>query len=69
MVALTTAKMGRIKTALIKRKTKELLHMHGDKFVTDFDQNKKITNQYTEIQSKKLRNIIAGYMTRLKKKE
>ncbi len=69
MVALTTAKMGRIKTALIKRKTKELLQMHGDKFVTDFDQNKKITNQHTEIQSKKLRNIIAGYMTRLKKKE
>ena len=43
--------------------------MHGDKFTTDFDQNKKITSQYADIISNKLRNIVAGYMTRLKKKE
>lgn len=61
--------MGRIKTALIKRKTKELLKMHGDKFTMDFSQNKQIANQYLKVNSKKLRNIVAGYMTRLKKKE
>ncbi len=61
--------MGRIKTTFIKRKTKELLKMHGDKFMTDFDQNKAITDRYTEVRSKKLRNVIAGYMTRLKKRE
>ncbi|MBI2146282.1 30S ribosomal protein S17e [Candidatus Woesearchaeota archaeon] len=61
--------MGRIKTTLIKRKTKELLKKHGDKFATDFSQNKQLTNSYASISSKKLRNIVAGYMTRLKKKE
>ena len=61
--------MGRIKTTYIKRKTKELFKMHGDKFVMDFDQNKKLTDQYTKVSSKKMRNIMAGYMTRLKKQE
>jgi len=61
--------MGRIKTTFVKRRTKELLKNHGDKFTTDFTENKKITDQYAEIQSKKLRNIMAGYMTRLKKKQ
>ncbi len=60
--------MGRIKTMLVKRKTKELLKMHGQVFTADFTQNKALTSQYVETQSKKLRNIIAGYMTRLKKK-
>lgn len=64
-----TTNMGRIKTTLIKRKTKELLKKHGDKFTTDFSQNKHLTNQYASISSKKLRNIVAGYMTRLRKKE
>tara|TARA_Y100000310_G_scaffold220833_1_gene222414 strand:- start:96 stop:284 length:189 start_codon:yes stop_codon:yes gene_type:complete len=61
--------MGRIKTTFVKRKTKELLKTHGEHFTTDFAQNKDITNKYTEIKSKKLRNIVAGYMTRLKRKE
>ncbi|MBT4539097.1 30S ribosomal protein S17e [Candidatus Woesearchaeota archaeon] len=59
--------MGRIKTTFIKRKTKELHKMHGDNFTTDFTENKAIVGKYTEIHSKKLRNVVAGYMTRLKK--
>lgn len=61
--------MGRIKTTLIKRKTRELYNQYGDKFTTDFEQNKRITQQHTKILSKKLRNIIAGYMVRLKRRE
>tara|TARA_Y100000310_G_C20319033_1_gene639837 strand:+ start:468 stop:656 length:189 start_codon:yes stop_codon:yes gene_type:complete len=61
--------MGRIKTTFIKMKTKELLAMHGEHFTTDFTQNKKLTDKNTKLVSKKLRNIIAGYMTRLKRKE
>jgi small subunit ribosomal protein S17e len=61
--------MGRIKTTFIKRKTKELLAAHGEKFTSDFDQNKELTGKYTIVQSKKVRNVIAGYMTRLKRKE
>lgn len=61
--------MGRIKTAFIKRKTKELMKKHGDKFTKDFTENKKIADNLIKVTSKKLRNIIAGYLTRLKKKE
>lgn len=61
--------MGRIKTTFIKRKTKELLKLHGDKFSKDFEKNKETVPKYSKVQCKKLRNIIAGYMTRLKKME
>lgn len=61
--------MGRIKTTFIKRKTKELLSRHGEKFSADFTKNKQLTNQLTDVSSKKLRNTIAGYLTRLKRKE
>ncbi|MBT4804574.1 30S ribosomal protein S17e [Candidatus Woesearchaeota archaeon] len=61
--------MGRIKTKLIKRKTKELLGMHGEHFSTDFIKNKEFTNKYTHVVSKKMRNVISGYMTRLKRQE
>jgi small subunit ribosomal protein S17e len=61
--------MGRIKTSFVKRKTKELNKKYGDKFSADFVDNKKKTGEHTLLHSKKLRNIVAGYMTRLKKKE
>lgn len=61
--------MGRIKTRLVKRKTKELLREHGEKFAADFSQNKQVVSSLMEIPSKKLRNIMAGYITRLKRKE
>lgn len=61
--------MGRIKTMFIKRQTKELLKKHGANFTTNFEDNKKAVNKYAVTQCKKLRNVIAGYMTRLKKME
>jgi small subunit ribosomal protein S17e len=61
--------MGRIKTTFIKRKTKELHKLHGESFTTDFTKNKEMTGKYAKVVSKKLRNIIAGYMTRLKRQE
>ncbi|MBI2102466.1 30S ribosomal protein S17e [Candidatus Woesearchaeota archaeon] len=61
--------MGRIKTTFIKRKTKELFKTYGDQFTTDFASNKGMANKTVKVESKKLRNIIAGYMTRLKRKE
>ncbi|MEK6845618.1 MAG: 30S ribosomal protein S17e [Nanoarchaeota archaeon] len=61
--------MGRIKTTFIKRKTKSLLKAQGQHFGTEFLQNKLATNKYTRLYSKKLRNVVAGYMTRLKQKE
>jgi small subunit ribosomal protein S17e len=59
--------MGRIKTQLIKRTTKEIMEKHKDKVKDNFDDNKKVVEENTDVTSKKLRNVIAGYMTRLKR--
>ncbi|MBT3395412.1 30S ribosomal protein S17e [archaeon] len=61
--------MGRIKTTMIKRVTLKLFRDHSDEFKTSFDDNKKVIETLADTKSKKLRNIIAGYVTRLKKKE
>ena len=59
--------MGRIKTQLIKRITKDLFKKHSEEFKTTFEENKQLVEKFADIPSKKLRNIIAGYITRLKK--
>ncbi|MBI2499718.1 30S ribosomal protein S17e [Candidatus Woesearchaeota archaeon] len=61
--------MGRIKTTLVKRASNKILKENPDKFKKDFDSNKRIVEQYLDIPSKKLRNVIAGYVTRLANKE
>ena len=61
--------MGRIKTQLIKRNSKEIFGVHKELFTTDFDKNKKILDAHRDITSKKLRNVIAGYITRLAKQQ
>ncbi|HME87097.1 MAG TPA: 30S ribosomal protein S17e [Candidatus Nanoarchaeia archaeon] len=57
--------MGRIKTALIKRITLELVDKHKKAFTADFEQNKPLVAKRTDIRSKKIRNIVAGYVTRI----
>ncbi|MEM3374651.1 MAG: 30S ribosomal protein S17e [Candidatus Woesearchaeota archaeon] len=59
--------MGRIKTRAMKRITHDLIQNYFDKFTENFQENKKIVEQYTDVTSKKLRNIITGYVTRLVK--
>ena len=58
--------MGKIKTKLIKRTGKTLLKK-GINFSEDFEKNKKILGN--DMPSKKIRNQIAGFLTRLKKQE
>ena len=56
--------MGRIKTTFIKRITNELIKKHGETFTKEFSDNKELVAKYTDVASKKIRNIIAGYVTR-----
>lgn len=60
--------MGRIKTQLIKRTTEDIVSKDSEDFTTEFNVNKKILDSKLNIRSKKMRNVIAGYVTRLKKK-
>lgn len=59
--------MGRIKTSQVKSVTHRLMEEHEDEFSKKFGDNKELVERFTDITSKKLRNIIAGYITRLKK--
>ena len=61
--------MGRIKTKLIKSKTREFLEAHPDRFSKDFNENKKGIQELSDVSSKKMRNAIAGYLVRKKKEE
>ena len=61
--------MGRIKTQLIKRSTIKLLEAHRASFTADFESNKKVVQELLGIPGKKLRNVIAGYASRLVKNE
>ena len=47
----------------------KIYQLHKDKFKKDFEINKKLLPDMAEIHSKKLRNIIAGYITRLTNQE
>ncbi len=61
--------MGRIKTTFVKSIGRELYEKHKDKFFSDFSKNKPVVDELIFIKSKKLRNIIAGYLANLKKQE
>ena len=56
--------MGRIKTTFIKHLTQQILEKHRDKFSDDFEHNKKKVAELTDIQSKEVKNRVAGYVTR-----
>jgi small subunit ribosomal protein S17e len=61
--------MGRIKTIFIKRVGRELYEANADKFSDDYPKNKEIVRQMADFESKKLLNIVAGYVTTLKKQK
>jgi len=44
-----------------------LLAKYPDRFKDNFEENKKLIAEVAEVHSKKLRNVIAGYLTRLVK--
>ncbi len=57
--------MGRIKTQMIKRLTLQLVKQHKQLFTTDYVANKKLVAQLLTESTKKIRNTVAGYVTRL----
>jgi len=59
--------MGRIKTKLVKRVTNKIIEKYSDKLKKDFESNKEILRKLMDTPSKKIRNIIAGYVTRIMK--
>ncbi len=57
--------MGRIKTKAVKGAARSLVAREPSLFKEDFEVNKKVLGK--EMPSKRTRNMIAGYISRLKK--
>ena len=57
--------MGRIKTGLVKRTSKQLIEKSPDSVSSDVGQNKKAIGK--TMPSKRMKNMIAGYISRIKK--
>ena len=57
--------MGKVRTEMVKRLSNELVYKYPKSFVTDFEQNKQFLKEIGLDVSKKLRNKIAGYVTRI----
>jgi small subunit ribosomal protein S17e len=56
--------MGRIRTTFVKRTAEKIMRLKPEAFTTKFEENKHKIVEYAEIPSKKLRNLIAGYITK-----
>lgn len=62
--------MGRATSKTIKTFVHHrLLPIHGERFTASFVDNKAQVNELVSLNSKKLRNVIAGYATRLKRRQ
>ncbi len=57
--------MGRIKSTLIKRTSRQLIKNSDESFGKTFEENKKTLGRI--LPSKKMRNKIAGYIARIKR--
>lgn len=58
-----------IRPSYIKSLAIQLLNDKGELFTNDFEDNKPLVTQYTNVQSKVIRNRIAGYITRKKNRQ
>jgi len=56
--------MGNIRQTNIKRIAFRLIENYGDVLTKDFEINKTLVTKYTTIESKVIRNRVAGYVTR-----
>jgi len=54
-----------VRSEKVKKIARELLKKYPDKFTADFEENKKVIASLAKIPTTKLRNNIAGYITRL----
>jgi len=58
--------LGKVRTETVKRAARELIERFPSKFTNEYEANKLQVNELLTAPSKKLRNRIAGYVTRLK---
>ena len=58
--------MGKVRIAAVKKVARELVARYPDKLTTDYEANKKVLADLVDAKTKRLRNRVVGYVTRLK---
>jgi len=61
--------LGKQRSRILRRKATELLKLFPEKFTKDFDNNKKVLNELDVFQSRTDRNIVAGILVGVTKRE
>merc|ERR1712005_47068 len=64
----TPSNMGRVRTKTTKRASRAIIEQYYSKLTKDFHYNKRIIDDIAVIQSKRMRNKIAGFTTHLMKR-
>ena len=57
--------MGQVKNLFIKNLARELVEKYPDKFSEDFQKNKEELEKLIKLESKKIRNLLAGYIVHI----
>merc|ERR1711933_191800 len=60
--------MGKIRTKTVKKAARSIVEKYYDRLSLDFQVNKRVCDDVAETPSKRMRNQIAGYVTRLMKR-
>jgi len=61
--------MGKVRPLFVKRTARNLVEKFRFRFKKDFEHNKKAVKELLDLPSKRLANLIAGYVTRLMRAE
>lgn len=59
--------VGNIRPTYIKRVAIDLVQKHNEEFSDDFEHNKQVVNELTDVKTSTFRNRIAGYVTTYRK--
>ena len=59
--------MGRVRSKFVKSSAQKIYEKGSENFNTNFTENKKIVDEYASFNSKRLKNVVVGYITKLKK--
>jgi len=59
--------MGKVKPDYIKKLARKLVEHFPKRFNSDFENNKRMVDALTDVSSTRIRNRVAGYVTRLVK--
>mmetsp|Transcript_8282 Transcript_8282/g.13411 ORF Transcript_8282/g.13411 Transcript_8282/m.13411 type:complete len:124 (-) Transcript_8282:66-437(-) len=60
--------MGRVRTNTVKKSSKLIVEKYYSKLTLDFQNNKRLCDEVAILPSKRMRNKIAGFITRLMKR-